>query len=396
MRGLISLVMIVKDEAKSLRSVLETAKPFCDRYTIVDTGSNDGTQEIVREVMGDMPGKLYHEPFEGYMKSRNRALELDGSDSNSAIFSLFLSGDEMLRDGAKLREYLETQRDTNIDCHFIRLALENGMSYQARILRTGSKWRYEDFDCGVDEVPVYPEDGGVSAAATGGFIEHQVTDPIARMDQIWEVQIPLLRAALERNPNNARALGCLIQKLEAFFPHPVWEEGELEETAAEVVDLYRRRFELPFTYQEERALFMLHFIDTAAVSGMFTLAELFDMTDALCKSDPTRPEPFLMRAEFASKIEGSKVVDVYQFARDAAEVAEKVRAAGGLKNSSPWDMSTEWRAHRLAAIAASNIAKKYPDNKEQAQLVKDHISAGLSVGGPWLAFKNIVEEEAQP
>jgi hypothetical protein len=80
---------------------------------------------------------------------------------------------------------------------------------------------------------------------------------------------------------------------------------------------------------------------------------------------------------------------VYNLAREAALVAEKVRLAGGLNNSSPLDMSTEWKAHRLAALAASNLAKKHP---EQMQLAKDHIAAGLSVGGPWMMFKGIIDD----
>jgi glycosyltransferase involved in cell wall biosynthesis len=392
MRPLVSLVMMIKDEAKSLRGVLEAVKPFVDRWTIVDTGSRDDSCRIVKEVMVSVPGWLHHEQFRGYAATRNRVLDLDAQVTDPSEFSLFLSGDEYLRDGAKLREYLETQRDTNVDCHFIRLALDMGMSMQARVLRTGSKWRYDDFDLGIHEVPVYP--GGADApkgASPGGYIEHVAADPIARMDNIWEKHIPLLRAALERNPKNERALEFLISSLESFLPH--METDECKDTVEECLELYRQRFELPFVCEEQRRIFVMRMIDTARLGDSFTPEELFIMADKLCQADASRPEPFFLRAVIASTCPSKLTSDVYSFAREATVVAEKVRGQGGLTNSSPLDMSTEWKAHRLAAIAAANLAKKYPEN---LSLAKDHIAAGLAVGGPWMAFKSILDAEATP
>ncbi len=43
-RPLLSLVMIVKDEASSIERVLRNALPFMDQWAIYDTGSTDGTQ----------------------------------------------------------------------------------------------------------------------------------------------------------------------------------------------------------------------------------------------------------------------------------------------------------------------------------------------------------------
>ena len=46
---LISLVMIVKNEAAILRETLERVRPIVDEWVIVDTGSTDGTQAIISE-----------------------------------------------------------------------------------------------------------------------------------------------------------------------------------------------------------------------------------------------------------------------------------------------------------------------------------------------------------
>ena len=42
----INLVMIVKNEERSLKRCLEAVKPLVDRMIVVDTGSYDRTREI--------------------------------------------------------------------------------------------------------------------------------------------------------------------------------------------------------------------------------------------------------------------------------------------------------------------------------------------------------------
>ena len=46
---LVSLCMMVKNEALTLRRCLDSIVAFADEIVIVDTGSNDGTQEIIRD-----------------------------------------------------------------------------------------------------------------------------------------------------------------------------------------------------------------------------------------------------------------------------------------------------------------------------------------------------------
>jgi glycosyltransferase involved in cell wall biosynthesis len=68
------LVMIVKDGLKDdLVSCLESLRPVVGWWTVVDTGSTDGTQDKVREVMKGVPGRLYEEPFVNFGSARSRA-----------------------------------------------------------------------------------------------------------------------------------------------------------------------------------------------------------------------------------------------------------------------------------------------------------------------------------
>jgi glycosyltransferase involved in cell wall biosynthesis len=56
----IGLCMIVKNEAHIIRRCLENALPLVDYILIVDTGSNDGTQQIIRDFLHEknLPGEV--------------------------------------------------------------------------------------------------------------------------------------------------------------------------------------------------------------------------------------------------------------------------------------------------------------------------------------------------
>ena len=74
----ICLNMIVKDEAPVIRRCLRSVKPFIDAWVIVDTGSTDDTQEIVRAEMEGIPGELHEHPWVDFAVNRTQALHLAG------------------------------------------------------------------------------------------------------------------------------------------------------------------------------------------------------------------------------------------------------------------------------------------------------------------------------
>ena len=60
-KPLLELVMIVKDSGLDIIPMLKASKPYIDSWTILDTGSTDGTQKNILSILGDIPGNLYRE-----------------------------------------------------------------------------------------------------------------------------------------------------------------------------------------------------------------------------------------------------------------------------------------------------------------------------------------------
>ncbi|MBS0624490.1 MAG: glycosyltransferase [Verrucomicrobia bacterium] len=85
--------MIVKDESAVIRRCLESVKPLIDTWIISDTGSTDGTQEIIHECLAGIPGKLHQRPWVNPAYNRNEAIDLAQEKGD---YLLFIDADDQL------------------------------------------------------------------------------------------------------------------------------------------------------------------------------------------------------------------------------------------------------------------------------------------------------------
>lgn len=92
----VCLNMIVKNEAAVITRALESALTMISDWVIVDTGSTDGTQEIIRNFFKqhDVPGTLLEQPWVDFATNRNQALEAARSFSVQE-YVLFLDADDI-------------------------------------------------------------------------------------------------------------------------------------------------------------------------------------------------------------------------------------------------------------------------------------------------------------
>ena len=74
----ICLNMIVKQEAKTITRCLDSVLPYITTWCIVDTGSTDGTQDIIKSYFADkkMPGQLHERTWKDFGANRTEAIAL--------------------------------------------------------------------------------------------------------------------------------------------------------------------------------------------------------------------------------------------------------------------------------------------------------------------------------
>jgi glycosyltransferase involved in cell wall biosynthesis len=90
----ICLNMMVKNERKVIERCLASIKSLIDYWVIVDTGSSDGTQRIIREYLKDIPGELHERPWIRFDHNRNESLLLA---KNKGDYLLIIDADDWLQ-----------------------------------------------------------------------------------------------------------------------------------------------------------------------------------------------------------------------------------------------------------------------------------------------------------
>ena len=93
MAPLVGLVMIVKNEEKTLPRLAKSIVELIDHWTIVDTGSSDGTVDLCESLFGHLPGEVVQAKWHGFSESRNMALDLARRHSE---WLLMMDADETL------------------------------------------------------------------------------------------------------------------------------------------------------------------------------------------------------------------------------------------------------------------------------------------------------------
>jgi len=75
--GKLALNFICKDESHVIGKMLESCKTITDLIVVNDTGSTDGTQDIIRKFGEDnnIPTYVFERPFDDFEKSRTHAME---------------------------------------------------------------------------------------------------------------------------------------------------------------------------------------------------------------------------------------------------------------------------------------------------------------------------------
>jgi mannosyltransferase OCH1-like enzyme/glycosyltransferase involved in cell wall biosynthesis len=132
----ICLSMIVKDEAPVIERCLTSVLPIIDCWVICDTGSKDGTQDIIRGFFAkyQKEGELHQRPWRDFAYNRSEALELARS---KGAYSLIIDADDTLEVAPDLR-----LPELTADSYMLDIQ-DSSIRYQrAQLVRNALPWRY--------------------------------------------------------------------------------------------------------------------------------------------------------------------------------------------------------------------------------------------------------------
>ena len=128
--------MIVRNESAVIRRCLESLVKWIDYWVIVDTGSTDGTQKIVKDALREIPGELHERPWVDFAHCRNEALALAKGRGG---YLLFIDSDESF---FPMEGFC--WRNLDRDGYLIELLLENGAVAQRLFLaRSDIQWEWK-------------------------------------------------------------------------------------------------------------------------------------------------------------------------------------------------------------------------------------------------------------
>ena len=192
--------MIVKNEAPVIRRCIESIRQFIDYVVICDTGSTDGTQDIIRDILKDVPGELHERPWKNFGHNRTECLDLA---RGKADYILIMDADEILEPQPGF-EWPDMDRD----CYTQKVDRGESNFASTRFLSGKKPWHY------VGVLHEFPEcleqpatqghlEGLVNKSPTGGA---RSKDPLT-----YAKDAAVLEQGLIDEPNNSRYVFYLAQ-----------------------------------------------------------------------------------------------------------------------------------------------------------------------------------------
>jgi FkbM family methyltransferase len=172
-----------------------------DYWVIVDTGSTDGTQKIIKDFLKDIPGELHERPWVNFGHNRQEALELA---KNKADYIFFIDADDCLVLEKDFKRplldkdfyyiYLEYSTITYKKPLLINAKLDwkwKGVLHELLILSKNTKKSFETLKN--IKIKVYRE--GAASKDPKKYLKH----------------IQIFKEALKKEPNNSRYRFYLAQ-----------------------------------------------------------------------------------------------------------------------------------------------------------------------------------------
>jgi glycosyltransferase involved in cell wall biosynthesis len=132
------LSIIVKNESKVIERMLNTVHSILDYYCVIDTGSTDGTQDLIKEIMAEyeIPGELHERPWVDFGHNRTESLQYS---IDKADYRLIIDADDVLFiENQEVNPFLNISKDF----YKIKIRLGSLAYYRSQLIRGNQDWKY--------------------------------------------------------------------------------------------------------------------------------------------------------------------------------------------------------------------------------------------------------------
>ena len=204
--NLIHFCLMVKNGGPQLEDMLKKNMNNIDKWTILDTGSTDNTIETIHTTLvGKKDGELYQEPFINFRDSRNRCLDLAGTDCKFIIMmddTYVIQGD--------LRKFLNIVRGDQFSDSYTLFIFSDDTEYGSnRIIKSesGLRYKYKIHEVINDKDNVNIVIPKEDAIIFDGRFDYMEERTVKRK----ELDLTLLYEELQEDPTNSRTYYYLAQ-----------------------------------------------------------------------------------------------------------------------------------------------------------------------------------------
>lgn len=216
--------MIVKNESHIIHECLNSIYKYVDYWVVSDTGSTDGTQDIIKNFFKEkgIPGELHQDEWKGF--GHNRTLALRHCDGK-ADYAWMIDADDKIEGDFKFPLKMEA------DAYIIKMGRPEFSWWRTQIFKTNIGWEYKGVlheypACSEKQMPNLQKIEGnyfLNARTLGA--RNVGISPIEKYTKDAE----MLEKALLEEPTNTRYMFYLGQ---SYFDSQQWEKA---------IDAYLRR-----------------------------------------------------------------------------------------------------------------------------------------------------------
>ncbi len=212
--------MIVRNEAEVVERCIASVRPIITHWSIVDTGSTDGTQELVERALEGLPGTLHQRAWHNFGHNRTELMRLS---RGMADYLLLVDADMTVRIEGPLPEL-------SADSYLLHHV--GSLDYAVpRLVRGDLPWRFVGATHEYLALDADDDGAGEREAVLDQLLIEHHADGGSRADKFERDRV-LLEEALAHDPDDPRTLFYLAQTYADL--------GATERA----IELYRRRVQV--------------------------------------------------------------------------------------------------------------------------------------------------------